>query len=39
MGVKALPVVSRKDTTKLLGVITMRDVAAALARAASSESD
>ncbi|MDQ3818977.1 MAG: chloride channel protein [Acidobacteriota bacterium] len=30
-GVSQLPVVSRKDTTKLLGIITMHDVAAALA--------
>ncbi len=31
-GVSQLPVVGRKDVTKLLGIITMHDVAAALAR-------
>lgn len=39
LGVSALPVVSRKDTKKLLGVITMKDVAAALARAADGGDD
>jgi predicted transcriptional regulator len=34
-----LPVVSREDPTKLLGVISMRDVATAVARMASSEGD
>ncbi|PYS48721.1 MAG: hypothetical protein DMF68_12415, partial [Acidobacteria bacterium] len=33
-GVSQLPVVGRKDVTKLLGIITMHDVAAALAREA-----
>ena len=37
LGVSELPVVSRKDPRKLLGVISMRDVAAALARSAGSE--
>jgi CIC family chloride channel protein len=36
-GVSELPVVSRKDTRKLLGLISMRDVAAALAQAAGNE--
>ena len=31
-GVSQLPVVGRKDVTKLLGIITMHDVAAALSR-------
>jgi CIC family chloride channel protein len=35
--VSALPVVSRKDPQKLLGVISKRDVATALARAADGE--
>jgi CIC family chloride channel protein len=34
LGVSELPVVSRKDPNKLLGMISMRDVAAALARSA-----
>jgi CIC family chloride channel protein len=34
-GVSELPVVSRNDPTRLLGVISMRDVARALARAAN----
>jgi CIC family chloride channel protein len=34
-GAAELPVVSRKDTTRLLGVVTLRDVASALARAAN----
>ena len=34
LGAKELPVVSRKDPGKILGVISMSDVAAALARAA-----
>jgi len=34
--VSELPVVSRKDPTKLLGIVTMRDVATALASAAKS---
>jgi CIC family chloride channel protein len=34
-----LPVVSRDDPTKLLGVISMRDVADAVARTASTESE
>lgn len=33
LGVSELPVVSRKDPTRLVGVISMRDVARALARA------
>ena len=37
LGVSELPVVSRADPRKLLGVISMRDVAAALARSAGSE--
>jgi CIC family chloride channel protein len=37
--VATLPVVSREDPTKLLGVISMRDVAEAVARTASSESE
>jgi CIC family chloride channel protein len=37
LGVSELPVVSRKDPRKLLGLISMRDVAAALARAASNQ--
>lgn len=37
-GVSQLPVVSRKDTAKLLGIITMHDVAAALARDDADES-
>jgi chloride channel protein, CIC family len=36
-GLSELPVVSRKDPAKLLGIITMRDVASALARSARSE--
>jgi chloride channel protein, CIC family len=36
-GASELPVVSRKDPGKLLGIITMRDVAAALARAAEAD--
>ena len=35
LGVSELPVVSRKDPTRLLGVISIRDVARALARAAN----
>ena len=35
LGVSELPVVSRKDPTRLLGIISMRDVARALARAAN----
>ena len=37
LGVSELPVVSRKDPRKLLGLISMRDVAAALARAAKTD--
>jgi CIC family chloride channel protein len=37
--VSTLPVVSREDPTKLLGVISMRDVAEAMARTASNRSD
>jgi CBS domain-containing protein len=32
VGVSELPVVSRKDPTRLLGVVSLRDVARALAR-------
>jgi chloride channel protein, CIC family len=39
LGAKELPVVSRKDPRKLLGVISMHDVASALARAATVETD
>jgi CIC family chloride channel protein len=35
LGVSELPVVSRKDPCRLLGIISMRDVARALARAAN----
>jgi chloride channel protein, CIC family len=35
LGVSELPVVSRQDPTKLLGIVSMRDVARALARAAN----
>jgi CIC family chloride channel protein len=37
LGISELPVVSRKNPRKLLGIVTMRDVAAALASAASGE--
>jgi CIC family chloride channel protein len=37
--VSTLPVVSREDPTKLLGVISMRDVAEAMARTASTRSE
>ncbi len=36
-GISQLPVVSRTDTSKLLGIITMHDVARALSRAAGPE--
>jgi CIC family chloride channel protein len=38
LGACALPVVSRKDTKKLLGVVTVQSIAAAMARADGSES-
>jgi CIC family chloride channel protein len=37
LGVSELPVVTRKDTRRLVGVISLRDIAATLARAAGSE--
>jgi CIC family chloride channel protein len=37
LGVSELPVVSRKDPTRLLGVISIRDVARAMARAADGD--
>jgi CBS domain-containing protein len=38
LGASALPVVSRKDTRKLLGVVTMQAIAAAMAREADGDS-
>ena len=38
LGALALPVVSRKDTSKLLGIVTMQAIAAAMAREAGDES-
>jgi CIC family chloride channel protein len=39
LGASALPVVSRKDTKKLLGIVTMRAIAVAMAREAAVDDD